>query len=153
MAKQMGYASSSIFSIKFTQITKEKCAVDCACGHVYLPAARYLKRSQKSQKKVSVGLHDVGHCNSSVIGATSIKFSITSRWALMAARGWDRLILDRRRGLMNDDRPSRGAAAEVAPPRRSPRQCHFDNPTGHSLGSSYHGEAAWLTCFALYLCL
>ena len=54
----------------------------------------------------------VEHFNSSVISATSMfKLSITSRWALMAARGWARLILDRRRDLIND-RPSRAAAAE-----------------------------------------
>ena len=40
------------------------------------------------------------------------KLSFTSRWTLMAARGWARLILDRRRVLIND-RPSRAAAAEV----------------------------------------
>ena len=45
----------------------------------------------------------VEHFNSSVIGATSMfKLSITSRWALMAARGWARLILDRRRDLISD---------------------------------------------------
>ena len=55
----------------------------------------------------------VEHFNSSVISATSMfKLSITSRWALMAARGWARLILDRRRDLIND-RPSRAAAAEA----------------------------------------
>ena len=53
--------------------------------------------------------------NSSVIGATSMfELSITSRWALMAARGWARLILDRCRDLIND-RPSRTAAAAEAP--------------------------------------
>ena len=40
------------------------------------------------------------------------KLSITSRWALMAARGWARLILDRRRDLIND-RPNRAAAAQA----------------------------------------
>ena len=56
----------------------------------------------------------------------------------MAARGWAKLILDRRRDLIND-RPSRAAAAE------SPlggAQGHFDNPTSHSRGAFYHGEAA-----------
>ncbi len=39
--------------------------------------------------------------NSSVIRAMSMfKLSTTSRWALMAARGWAQLILDRRRGLI-----------------------------------------------------
>ncbi len=37
---------------------------------------------------------------------------ITSRWALMTARGWVRPILDRRGGLVND-RPNRDAAAEA----------------------------------------
>ncbi len=39
-----------------------------------------------------------GYFNSSVNRAMSMfKQSTTSRWSLMAARGWDRLILDRRR--------------------------------------------------------
>ncbi len=43
------------------------------------------------------------HSNSSVNMAMSMfKPSITSRRALMAARGWARLILDRRRDLIND---------------------------------------------------
>ena len=55
----------------------------------------------------------VEHFNSSIMGAMSMfKLSITSRWALMAARGWARLILDRRRDLVND-RPIRAAAAEA----------------------------------------
>jgi hypothetical protein len=40
------------------------------------------------------------------------KLSITSRWALMVARGLARLILDRRRDLINDH-PNRAAAAEA----------------------------------------
>ncbi len=40
------------------------------------------------------------------------KLSITSGWALMAARGWARLILDRRRDLISDC-PNRAAAAEA----------------------------------------
>ena len=83
----------------------------------------------------------VEHFNSSVIGATSMfKLSITSRWALMAARGWARLILDRRRDLIND-RPSRAAAAE-APLDGAQERHHFDNPTNHSRGAFYHGEEA-----------
>ena len=79
--------------------------------------------------------------NSSVISATSMfKLSITSRWALMAARGWARLILDRRRDLIND-RPSRAAAAE-SPLGGAQERHHFDNPTNHSRGAFYHGEAA-----------
>ena len=38
------------------------------------------------------------------------KLSIPFRLALMAARGWARLILDRRRDLIND-RPNRAIAA------------------------------------------
>ena len=83
----------------------------------------------------------VEHFNSSVIDVTSMfKLSITSRWALMAARGWARLILDRRRDLIND-RPSRAAAAE-APLDGAQERHHFDNPTNHSRGAFYHGEAA-----------
>jgi hypothetical protein len=83
----------------------------------------------------------VEHFNSSVIGATSMfKLSIASRWALMAARGWARLILDRRRDLIND-RPSRAAAAE-APLDGAQERHHFDNPTNHSRGAFYHGEEA-----------
>ena len=61
-------------------------------------------------------------------------------WALMAARGWARLILDRRRDLIND-RSSRAAAAE-APLEGAQERHHFDNPTHHSRGAFYHGEAA-----------
>ena len=44
----------------------------------------------------------VEHFNSSINFAMSMfKLSITTRWALMAARGWARLILDRRRNLIN----------------------------------------------------
>ncbi len=46
-----------------------------------------------------------GHFNSSVNMAMSMfkfKLSFTSRWALMAVRGWARLILDRRRDLISD---------------------------------------------------
>ncbi len=43
------------------------------------------------------------HFNSSVNKAMSMfKQSITPCWALRAARGWARLILDRRRNLIND---------------------------------------------------
>jgi hypothetical protein len=43
------------------------------------------------------------HFNSSVNMVMSMsKLSITSRWALMVARGWARLILDRCRDLIND---------------------------------------------------
>ena len=68
------------------------------------------------------------------------KLSTTSRWALMAARGWARLILDRRRGLIND-RPNCANAAE-APLEESQERYHFDNPTTHTRGAYQHGEAA-----------
>ncbi len=79
----------------------------------------------------------VEHFNSSVIIATSMfKLSVTSRWALMAARGWARLILDRRRDLIND-RPSHAAAAAAAeaPLDGSQERHHFDNPSNHSRGA------------------
>ena len=68
--------------------------------------------------------------------------SITPRWALVAARGWARLILDRRRDLINDH-SSRAAAAEA--PLDGAQESyghHFDNPTNHSRGAFYHGKAA-----------
>ena len=68
------------------------------------------------------------------------KLSITPCRALMAARGWARLILDRRRDLIND-RPSRAAAAEA--PIDGDQECyHFNNPTHHSRGAFYHCEVA-----------
>jgi len=83
----------------------------------------------------------VENFNSSIHSATSMfKLSITSRWALMAARGWARLILDRRRDLIND-RPNRAAAAE-APLDGAQERHHFENPTNHSRGAFYHGKAA-----------
>ncbi len=54
------------------------------------------------------------------------KLSITFRWALMAARGWARLIIDRRRDLIND-RPYRATAAG-APLDEAQERYHFDNP-------------------------
>ena len=68
------------------------------------------------------------------------KRSITSRWALIAARGWARLNLDRRRDLIND-RPNRATAAE-APLGAAQERFHFDNPTTHTRGAYQHGEAA-----------
>jgi len=83
----------------------------------------------------------VEHFNSSITGAMSMfKLSITSRWALMAARGWARLILDRRRDLIND-RPNRAAAAEP-PLDGAQERYHFDNPRNHTRGAFYHGEVA-----------
>ncbi len=79
------------------------------------------------------------HFNSSVNMATSMfKPSIASGWALMAARGWARLILDRRRDLINDH-PNCATAAE-APLDEAQERFHFDNPT--TRGEYKHGEAA-----------
>ena len=58
----------------------------------------------------------------------------------MAARGWARLILDRRRDLIGD-RPNRATAAE-APLDGAQERCHFDNPTTHTRGAYQYGEAA-----------
>ena len=81
------------------------------------------------------------HFNSSVNMAMSMfKPSITSRWALIVARGWARLILDRRRDLIND-RPNRATAA--GPPLdEAQERYHFDNPTAHTSGAYQHSEAA-----------
>ena len=72
------------------------------------------------------------------------KLSITSRWALMAARGWARLILDRRRDLIND-RPNCVTAAGAPPDKAQERHnilYHFDNPTAHTSGAYQHSKAA-----------
>ena len=46
------------------------------------------------------------HFNSSVYRTMPMfKLSITSRWAQLAARGWARLILDRRRDLIDQRSP------------------------------------------------
>jgi hypothetical protein len=83
-----------------------------------------------------------GHFNSSVKMAMSMfKLRITSRWALMAARGWARLILDRRRDLIND-RPSCAAAAGAQLDETQERYYYFDNPTAHTSGAYRHSEAA-----------
>jgi hypothetical protein len=68
------------------------------------------------------------------------KLSITSRWALMAARGWARPILDRRRDLINV-RPNCATAAG-APLDEAQERDHFDNPTAHTSGAYQHSEAA-----------
>ncbi len=68
------------------------------------------------------------------------KLSITFRWALMAARDWARLILNRRRDLIND-RPNRATAAEALMDAAQKR-CHFDSPTAHTRDAYHHGEAA-----------
>ncbi len=81
------------------------------------------------------------YINSSVDMAMSMfKLSITSRWALMATRGWARLILDRRRDLIND-RPNCATAAE-APLDEAQERYHFDNPTPHTSSAYQHSEAA-----------
>jgi hypothetical protein len=58
----------------------------------------------------------------------------------MAARGWARLILDRRRDLIND-RPKRATAAE-APLDEAQERYHFENPTTHTRGAYQHGKTA-----------
>ncbi len=68
------------------------------------------------------------------------KPSITSRWTLIAAHGWARLILDRRRDLIND-RPNHATAAEALLDEAQERY-HFDSPTTHTRGAYQHGEAA-----------
>ncbi len=83
------------------------------------------------------------HFSSSVNMAISMfKLSITSRWALMAARGWARLILDRRRDLIND-RPNCATAAGT-PLDEAHKRYHFDsrNPTAHISSAYQHSEAA-----------
>ncbi len=81
------------------------------------------------------------HASSSVNMAMSMfKLSITSSWALMAARGWARLILDRRRDLIND-RPNRATAAK-APLDEAQEGCHFDDPTAHTSGAYQHSKTA-----------
>ncbi len=68
------------------------------------------------------------------------KLSITPLCALMAARGRARLILYRRRDLIND-RPNRATAAEASLDGAQERY-HFDNPTTRTRGAYQHGEAA-----------
>ncbi len=81
------------------------------------------------------------HFNSSVNMAMSMfELSITSRWALMAARGLARLILDRRRDLISD-RPNCATTAE-APLYEARERYHFGNPTAHISGAYQHSEAA-----------
>ena len=63
----------------------------------------------------------VEHFNSSVISATSMfKLSVTSHWALMAARGWARLILDHRRYMINERPPEPAALLRQKPPSTEP---------------------------------
>ncbi len=82
-----------------------------------------------------------GHFSSSINMAMSMfKLSITPRWVLMAARGWARLILDRRRDLINDCLNC--ATAAEAPLDEAQERHHFDNPTAHTSGAYQHSEAA-----------
>jgi hypothetical protein len=72
--------------------------------------------------------------NSSVNMAMSMfELSIMPRWALMAARGWARLIFERRRDLIND-RPNCATGIE-APLDEAQERYHFDNPTAHTSGA------------------
>jgi hypothetical protein len=81
------------------------------------------------------------HLNSPVNKAMSmIVLSIAPRWALMAARGWAWLTLDRRRNLISD-RPNRATAAK-SPLDEAQMLYQFDNPTTHTRGAYQHGEAA-----------
>ncbi len=59
-----------------------------------------------------------------------------------------RLILDRRRDLIND-RLNCATAAE-APLDEAQERYHFDNPTEHTRGAYQHSEEPKRTCFALY---
>ena len=91
----------------------------------------------------------VEHFNSSVISATSMfKLSITSRWALMAARGWARLILDRRRDLIND-RSSRAAAAEAPLDGSSDPSRPFNKTTKSrsACSATYYASRIAYVCF------
>jgi hypothetical protein len=81
------------------------------------------------------------HFNSSVnMAMSTFKLSITSRWALMAARGSAWLILDCRSDLI-DNRTNRATAAEA--PLDEAQGCfHFENLTTHTRGAYQHGEAS-----------
>ncbi len=68
------------------------------------------------------------------------KLSTTPRWALMAARGWVRLIPDCRRDLI-DDRPNRATTAE-APLDEAQERYRIDNPTTQTRGAYQRCEAA-----------
>ncbi len=72
--------------------------------------------------------------------SVKFKLNITSRWALMAAPGWARLIFDRRRDLISD-LPNCATAAE-APLDDAQGRYHFDNPTAHTSGAYQHSEVA-----------
>ncbi len=81
------------------------------------------------------------HPNSSGNMAMSMfKLSITPRWALMAARGWARIILDPRRDLINDRQKC--ATAAGAPLDEAQERCYFDNPMAHTSSAYQRSEAA-----------
>ncbi len=66
------------------------------------------------------------HFNSSVNMAMSMfKLSTTSRWALIAARGWARLILDRRRDMINAGHALWPDASAVPPRAAADEQKSF----------------------------
>ena len=70
------------------------------------------------------------HFNSSVNMAMSMfKLSFTSRWALMAARGWARLILDRRRDLIAI---AQTALLQQGPRRMKPRSATTSTSPRHA---------------------
>ncbi len=75
-----------------------------------------------------------------MLAMSMFKLSIASRWALVAARGWARLILDRSGDLTNDC-PNCATAAEALLDEAQERH-HFDNPTAHASGAYQHSEAA-----------
>ncbi len=92
------------------------------------------------------------HLSSSVNMAMSMfKLSITSRWVLMAERGWARLILDRRHDLINDH-PNCATAAE-APLDETQERYHFNNPTAlthaHINTAKQHSALAFPCTFSL----
>jgi hypothetical protein len=114
--------------------------------YIALVVGRFGEFSRDSVKVCDYTAHQKactynGHFNSSVNMAMSMfKLSITPRWALMAARGWARLNLDRRCNLISD-RPNCATAA-WAPLDEAQERCHFDNPTAHTSGAYQHSEAA-----------
>ena len=66
----------------------------------------------KLRQKNVFGMENKTYSINIAMSMFKFKLSITPRCALMAARGWARLILDRGRDLIND-RPNRANAAEA----------------------------------------
>jgi hypothetical protein len=60
----------------------------------------------------------------------------------MAARGWARHILDRRRDLINDRPNCATAAGAPLDEAQAQGRYHFDNPTAHTSGAYQHSKAA-----------